>query len=151
MCTVTFIARRQGYCLGMNRDKKLTRPAGLPPKKKKVNGRTVLCPSEPGGGTWIALNDSGACLALINWYSVARRIERNSISRGEVVKAVMTTSSPDLADVTLRKLSLERINPFRLIGIFPAAGAVVEWRWDWKLLIREEHRWKTRQWIFFWP
>ena len=36
MCTVTFIARQKGYCLGMNRDEKLTRPTGLPPKKHGV-------------------------------------------------------------------------------------------------------------------
>ena len=147
MCTITFIAQQNGYCLGMNRDEKLTRTDGLPPTRKKMNGRAVLCPSEPSGGTWIALNDSGSCLALINWHSVTKRVERNSISRGEVVKAVMTMSSPDSADTALRKLSLERINPFRLIGIFPAVDAIVEWRWNLKRLVQKEHRWKTRQWI----
>ena len=34
MCTVTFIERQRDYCLGMNRDEKLARPAGLPPKEK---------------------------------------------------------------------------------------------------------------------
>src|SRR6266853_2821052 len=77
MCTVTFIARRRGYCLGMNRDEKLARPTGLPPRKKMVNGRAVISPSEPGGGTWIALNDQGATLALINWYSIIARVDRN--------------------------------------------------------------------------
>src|SRR5689334_4291843 len=33
MCTVTFIARQRGYCLGMNRDEKLARPIGLPPER----------------------------------------------------------------------------------------------------------------------
>src|SRR5262245_28638586 len=116
MCTVTFIARRKGYCLGMNRDETLQRPAGLPPKKKNVKGRVVLYPSEPGSGAWIALNDSGACLALINWYSVIRRVKRNSLTRGEVVKMVCAADSPDAADAGLNTLPLERINPFRLIG-----------------------------------
>ena len=147
MCTVTFIARRQGYCLGMNRDEKLTRPAGLPPARKNVNGRAVLCPSEPSGGTWIALNDSGACLALINWYSVTQRVGRNSITRGEVVKIVCAADSPDAANARLNTLLLERINPFRLIGIFPAAGEVVEWRWDLKQVVRKKASWMTQQWI----
>src|ERR1041385_4155686 len=51
MCTVTFIGRKKGYCLGMNRDEKRTRIAGLPPGMKRVNGHAVICPSEPGGGT----------------------------------------------------------------------------------------------------
>ena len=75
MCTVSFIARQQGYALAMNRDEKLARVAGLPPKKSIVSGRAVLAPSEPGGGTWIALNDCGATLALINWYSITARVK----------------------------------------------------------------------------
>src|SRR5258708_4187482 len=88
MCTVSFIARKNGYALAMNRDEKLTRAAGLPPKLRKVDGRAVLCPSEPGGGTWIALNHSGATLALINWYSVGAHVKIDAISRGEVVNLV---------------------------------------------------------------
>jgi len=59
MCTVTFIARQTGYCLGMNRDEMLTRPTGLTPKRLKVDGCAVIGPSEPGGGTWITVNDHG--------------------------------------------------------------------------------------------
>lgn len=147
MCTVTFIARQRGYCLGMNRDEKLTRPEALPPTKTTVNGRVVLCPSEPSGGTWIALNDSGVCLALINWYSVNKWVECNAVSRGEVVKALGATDSVEAASVRLNQLLLERINPFRLIGIFPASSELVEWRWDVKRLVRKKHPWKTRQWV----
>jgi uncharacterized protein with NRDE domain len=72
MCTVTFIARQNGYALGMNRDEKVTRVTALPPARFCLAGRTVLCPSEPGGGTWIGINDAGSTLALINWYSLPR-------------------------------------------------------------------------------
>lgn len=147
MCTVTFIAQRNGYCLGMNRDEKLTRADGLPPTRMKVNGRAVLSPSEPSGGTWIALNDTGASLALINWYSVTKRVERNTISRGEVVKTVGAADSSECADARLRELPLKRINPFRLIGIFSASGEVVEWRWNLERLVRKKARWRTQQWI----
>lgn len=147
MCTVTFIARRNGYVLGMNRDEKLTRTIGLPPTRKNVNGREVLCPSEPNGGTWIALNDSGASLALINWYSVTKRVGRGAFSRGEVVKAVRAANSAEAASAGLNELPLKRINPFRLIGIFPVSGEVVEWRWDLKRLVRRKARWRTQQWI----
>jgi Transport and Golgi organisation 2 len=147
MCTVTFIARKGGYYLGMNRDEKLTRPTGLPPKKRNVNGSAVLCPSEPGGGTWITLNESGTCFALINWYAIAQTVDRNPVSRGEVVNLVSANVLPGLADATLIKLPLNQVNPFRLIGIFPAAGEIAEWRWDLKRLVRKNHLWKTKQWI----
>ena len=147
MCTVTFIAQRNGYCLGMNRDEKLTRADGLPPTRKKMNGRAVVCPTESSGGTWIALNDSGASLALINWYSVTKRVERSTVSRGEVVKAVGAADSAEVVNARLMELPLKRINPFRLIGIFPASGDIVEWRWNLKRLARRKAPWRTQQWI----
>jgi hypothetical protein len=131
----------------MNRDENLTRPTGLPPRKQMVNGRAVLSPSEPGGGTWIALNHSGACLALINWYSVTSRVKQNPISRGEVVKSLRATDSADAADAELRGAPLGRINPFRLIGIFPRTQQIFEWRWDLKRLLRKARPWKTQQWV----
>ncbi|MBC8002816.1 MAG: NRDE family protein [Opitutaceae bacterium] len=147
MCTVTFIARQKGYCLGMNRDEKLTRPAGLPPKRKKMNGRAIISPSEPGGGTWIAVNDHGATLALINWYSITARVGGKVVSRGEVINSMSDAISPDFADAALAGLPLKLINPFRLIGAFPVTGEIVEWRWNLEKLVRKNHRWKTQQWI----
>jgi len=147
MCTITLIAQRNGYCLGMNRDEKLTRTRGLPPTKNEVNGRVVLAPSEPGGGTWIALNDAGACFALINWYSATKRAERNAVSRGEIVKAVGAAASAEAAGASLKELPLKCINPFRLIGVFPASGQVIEWRWNLKRLVQRRTRWRTQQWI----
>lgn len=147
MCTVTFIARRRGYALGMNRDEKLTRVIGRPPKRSRREGRAVLCPSEPGGGTWIVVNDGGTTLALINWYSVTARVVQTGVSRGEVVNAVSAAISPAAAETILRAMPLLRINPFRLIGIFPATHAVIEWRWNLKQLVRKRHRWTTQQWI----
>ncbi len=147
MCTVTFIARQRGYCLGMNRDEKLTRPIALPPRERTVNGGAVFAPSEPGGGTWIALNDHGATLALINWYSITARVGGNAISRGEVVNSVSASVSSDSADAALHKCPVNRINPFRLIGVFPTTSEIVEWRWDMRQLVRKPHRWESQQWI----
>lgn len=147
MCTVTFIARQRGYALGMNRDEKLTRPKGLPPQLRILNGLKVLCPSEPDGGNWIALNETGVTLALINWYSVAARVTANPVTRGEVVRTLNAGTSKNSIAEGLDQLPLPRINPFRLIGIFPAASSVVEWRWDLEQLVFEEHAWITQQWI----
>jgi hypothetical protein len=147
MCTVTFLPRRAGYCLGMNRDEKLTRPAALPPRCVKRGARVVICPAEPGGGTWIALNDRGASFALINWYSVPRRISGNAVSRGQVVRRVCSANTPDAVVNALARLPLSRMSPFRLIGVFPATHTLLEWRWDLDALDRVNHSWKRRQWI----
>jgi hypothetical protein len=147
MCTVTFVARKRGYALGMNRDEKLTRAKGLPPKVRTVNGVKVLSPSEPDGGTWIALNETGVTLALINWYSVANRVATHVVSRGEVIETLCASTSLDPVDAGLRKLPLAQINPFRLIGVFPADRSVIEWRWDLNCLVIKNLAWETQQWI----
>src|SRR5207248_11293202 len=73
MCTVSFIPKDQGFYLAMNRDEKRSRSIALPPRIVAVAGCRAIFPREPNGGTWIAVNDAGVCLALINWH----RIQRN--------------------------------------------------------------------------
>jgi hypothetical protein len=147
MCTVSFIARERGYLLAMNRDEKLSRAKGLPPKTVSIGGRAVICPSEPGGGTWIALNDAGVTFALINWYSVKAVVQGNPVSRGTVVNSVSAQVSPASASGLLAELPLPQIAPFRLIGIFPAQTEIYEWRWDLKTLVGSRQHWKPQQWI----
>ncbi len=147
MCTITFWPRDSGYALAMNRDEKLARVRGLGPRVRRVAGQSVVFPSEPGGGTWIALNDSGATLALINWYAITRRVTDCVVSRGDVVQATKTAVDAAEADEALRRLPLAQINPFRLVGAFPRNKQVVEWRWDLKTLRRLKHRWRAGQWI----
>jgi len=147
MCTVTFIARRNGYALGMNRDEKLARVKALRPARYRLEGRTALYPSEPGGGTWIGVNDVGAAFALVNWYSASARVAEKAISRGTIVTSTLIAESPDRASEILTTVSLERVNTFRLLGIFPASQELVEWRWDVKRLDLLSHRWRTNIWV----
>ncbi len=147
MCTVTLIARKSGYVLGMNRDEKFTRVPGLPPAEKVIGGCRVLAPSEPGGGAWIALRDGGVTFALVNWYSIIARVKGETVSRGQVVNAACAANTPGLADAALAQLPLQQINPFRLIGIFPVTQEIAEWLWDAKSLVRKPHPWKDQQWI----
>jgi len=147
MCTVTFCPRKTGYALAMNRDEQLTRVQGLPPRRIRAGDRFAVCPSEPGGGTWIALNDSGAALALINWYSISARVATDAVSRGEVVRRTRMSRTPEEAGETLRALPLMRMNPFRLIGVFPTVKEVMEWRWNLRKLARLSHLWCAKQWI----
>ena len=147
MCTVSFIARQRGYLLAMNRDEQLSRVAGLPPKLKIVNGRKLFSSSEPGGGTWIAVNDAGVSFALINWYSVPARVRQNPVSRGGNVNSGGAQTAPDAALEILAGRPMKRTHPFRLIGVFPATKTVVEWSWDLRRLVRKNHPWRTQQFI----
>jgi hypothetical protein len=147
MCTVTFIARRRGYRLGMNRDEKLTRGAARPPAQHCLENRNAIFPSEPNGGTWIGVNDAGATFALINWYSVPTNVAGTAVSRGEIVKRSLRSDSPEQLDETLSTISLDRVNPFRLLGVFGSSRVVVEWRWDLQRRQRLGHSWQSNVWI----
>jgi hypothetical protein len=131
----------------MNRDEKLARPAGVSPGIIVASGRMIIRPSEPGGGTWIALNDRGVSFGLINWYSVAERAREASVSRGAVVNSVAAQVESRLADGVLATLHLPQINPFRLIGVFPAEQRVIEWRWNGRRLSDVSHKWETSVWV----
>jgi hypothetical protein len=147
MCTVTFMARENGYALGMNRDEKLSRVQALPPSKHLFKGRAAIFPSEPSGGTWIGVNDAGVTFALINWYSVTSRVSYRIVSRGKVTRSLLAFDEILTAEEHLSIFPLKRTNPFRIIGVFPRDKAVVEWRWDLSTLQRVVHDWKTNIWI----
>ncbi len=147
MCTVTFIAAKKGYLLGMNRDEQRSRPEGLPPERIEERGRTIVCPSEASGGTWISSNDAGVSFSLINWYAISARVDAGAASRGDVVREVRSAESAEACEEILRQLPLGRTNPFRLIGFFPETQCISEWRWELTSLTRQDHRWETQQWI----
>jgi uncharacterized protein with NRDE domain len=147
MCTITFIARKKGFAVGMNRDEKLAREPALPPSIVQTGDRRTLFPSERGGGTWIGVNDTGVCFALINWYAIAAQVAGRSVSRGEVVRSALGADSINDANKILGQLPLKRVNPFRLMGFFLARQEIIEWRWNSKKLEPLRHQWETETWI----
>jgi hypothetical protein len=147
MCTVTFVPRRRGYAVAMNRDEQRSRVSGLAPASVALPGCRALFPREPGGGTWIGLNQFGNTLALVNWYSIPRGIGAGARSRGDLVRAALSARHPAEVDPALTPPKLRQTNSFRLIGIFPAVSCVIEWRWDLSRLRVQPHSWAARQWI----
>src|SRR5438552_1368403 len=83
MCTISFVPKLRGFYLAMNRDEKFTRSTALPPAIVDLADRRAIFPREQEGGTWIAANDAGVCLALINWHRVERQPVRSLASRGQ--------------------------------------------------------------------
>jgi hypothetical protein len=131
----------------MNRDEKRSRAKGLPPAVRNINGRQVLYPSEPSGGTWIALNEAGVSFALVNWYSVTAKAKRDVVSRGAIIPSIGAADSAALTHARLSALPLDRINPFRLIGVFADSRGITEWRWDLRQLTLRHRSWRAQQWI----
>ena len=126
----------------MNRDEKHTRAAGLPPQPHQCGSRLCLYPSEPRGGTWIGINDSGLSFALINWYSQPQK-RTGRISRGTLIPALL--AAKNFRGVKLPRLA--RVNPFRLIGVSPRERVLREWRWDGKRLEIHSWDWARHHWF----
>lgn len=120
---------------------------GLSPELRTINGCSVICPSEPAGGTWIATNEQAVTFALINWYSVVATAGKDATSRGQIILAIADAGKSDSASDVLGNLSLKKVNPFRLIGVFPRAREIVEWRWDLERLVPVRHAWRAQPWI----
>ena len=130
MCTVSFVPKSNGFYLAMNRDEKRTRLTALPPEITDIDNHRAVFPHEPNGGTWIAANDAGVCLALINWHRIEREPRRSALSRGRVVKALAGKSSAEEVAASLADLPLRQLRPFRLITIVSSDKSLTEWRWN---------------------
>jgi hypothetical protein len=147
MCTISFVPKSRKFYLAMNRDEKFTRFTALPPAIVDLAGRRAIYPREPKGGTWIAANDAGVCIALINWHRIERQPVRSIASRGQVVRALAAKSSAEEIAAGLAALPLRRLRPFRLITIIPSERTVTEWCWNLNRLSTHKHPWKSRHWF----
>lgn len=147
MCTVTFVPGARGFHVAMNRDERRTRVPGLGAALQGCRDLPAIHPSEPGGGTWIAVNAAGAVHALVNWYPVRHRPGPNPVSRGVVVLALRASATGSASDQIMRRLPLAQLAPFRAVGVFPAGRVVREWRWNARQLEVQDHPWSPRQWI----
>lgn len=146
MCTLTIITRDEGYLLGMNRDESIHRDHALPPARVKKGGVTAIYPHDATGGTWIAANQHGIALALLNWNDVPRPSAKLR-SRGEIIPLLIGAAS--LAEVTRRfnELALDGMHPFRVVGVFPGNKAISEWRYHATGLENAALEWQPHHWF----
>ena len=104
-----------------NRDERRVRPSALPPAVRRVDGRLAIMPIDPvGGGSWIAVNDCGLAVALLNVSDEtpgASAPDRQLLSRGLLVSAVAGSHSVSRALDRALTLSVADYKPFRLLLI----------------------------------
>ena len=147
MCTISFIPGRDGFLLGMNRDELRSRPIALPPELHETSEGFAVYPSEPGGGTWIGMNDAGLCLTLINWHKIpVRRIDRAE-SRGIVIRELIQSNAGEDLSRFLHALPIEGMPPFRLIAINSREKVIAEFQWDQSRVVTMRHGWIPGHWF----
>ena len=131
----------------MNRDEKRDRFAALAPAIVETETHRAVFPREPSGGTWISVNDTGVCLALINWHRIERKPKNEILSRGLVVRELAGQSTADEVAASLKRLPLRNLRAFRLIVISRDDRRVIEWRWNLQRLTRRDHDWQRQHWF----
>jgi Transport and Golgi organisation 2 len=147
MCTLSLVTKATGFLLAMNRDEQRTRTTALPPAVHRCGDLSARYPSEPGGGTWIGLNEAGLCVALINWYSRPQYRGTPAFSRGTIIPRLLACSSLEEMERTLRALPSERLNPFRLFAIGRSSQEVREYQSQESGMERVDHPWTTGHWF----
>ena len=149
MCTLSVIPRTNDYLLAMNRDERIERGAGELPEIYHRNGTTAVYPSDGAGGTWIAANEYGITLALLNWNDIVPLPlgRRKARSRGEIIPTLASVASLKVLQTEFGALNLEGIQPFRFVGVFPSEQAIAEWGWDSVQLTLQTSGWHSRHWF----
>jgi hypothetical protein len=128
----------------MNRDEQRERPLARPPSEHLVAGCRTIYPSEPEGGTWIAGNEHGVVLALLNWYALPAPAGSGSPSRGAIIPALLGSSTAGEAGIRIASLSMKTIKPYRLFTFSGHERLIVESRWDGARLEELCHPWIKR-------
>lgn len=148
MCTLSFIPGKDGYIAAMNRDELLTRPLALSPEVFTLGDVETIYPREPMGGTWIACNDRGVLLALLNWHEIdAPPSAERQRTRGSVIPALISATDSTEAEARFGRFHLAGLLPFRLIGIFPHKRNVNEWSWDGQRSRSTQIGWSRGHWF----
>lgn len=128
MCTMTWFVNQDGYDLFFNRDERLTRSRALPPsiQTHSSSGDTIdyISPTDvDAGGTWIAVNEYGVTVCLLNHYQF-EQIEtyKKWISRGEIVRRFSKVITLQDSQKIFEGMSLEDYRAFRMFIIEPAGN-----------------------------
>lgn len=135
MCTVSWLHQRGGYQLFCNRDEKRTRRPASGPKMLMHDGVRVIAPIDGDfGGTWIAVNEFGMSLALLN-RGPASPIQ---LSRGLVLVNLIAARAVSEVRDRIATFELSDFAPFTLAGLEPGSPATL-FNWNGRALTVVPH------------
>lgn len=115
MCTLSWRRDANGYQVYFNRDEQRSRPKARLPKQFEHLGLKFLMPLDPvGKGSWIAVNEKGLSLYLLNHYQ-GQVPEGPLISRGKLLRSLAHHTCIAKVSTVLKETALERYAPFTLV------------------------------------
>ena len=119
MCTMTWFLQDHGYQLFFNRDEKLSRSQAETPTLQTDGGLQFISPTDAdAGGTWIAVNQFGVTVCLLNHYEFEQiATYKDWTSRGEIVRKFATIGSIGDAIAFFNDIELVNYRAFRMFII----------------------------------
>lgn len=141
MCTLTFTGAAlrpaadlgdRGYTLLFNRDELRSRGPEIPPAEARTpSGVRYLAPTDSdAGGTWLAVNEHGVTVALLNGYIQSRGPARDEwTSRGALVRSLADMGSVDELWWRLSPRRLEAFRPSVVVAVGLGQRPLMA-RWD---------------------
>jgi len=127
MCTVSWLHQPDGYHLLCNRDEKRTRGVAVGPRAAARDGVRYLAPTDfDHRGTWLAVNEYGLSVCLLNGPAPAKPPAR---SRGLLVADLIHARDLDHAATLVQRADLTRYAPCTLLFVQPQRSALIA-HWD---------------------
>lgn len=141
MCTVSWLPLADGYTLCFNRDERYSRAPAMPPTERMDRGVRYLAPLDGDfGGTWLAANEFGITLCLLNRYRIpGYEPPARPLSRGLLVLELAGSTSARDAVAALEDRPLDQVQPFSLVAVEPGQAVRVV-AWDGQALCGLTHR-----------
>ncbi len=143
MCTASWLLEKNGYQVFFNRDEQIGRAKAHPPTEFVTHdGIRFVMPVDPvGKGSWIATNEFGLTLCLLNYYQ-GELPGGALISRGQLVKKFAHYSGSKALFAEFSSLSLEHYAPFTLVifdsQLCSTQGNVIALQWNGKALLNTQ-------------
>jgi len=124
MCTVSWSDGPDGLHIFCNRDEQRAREAATPPAPGDRDGLHFLAPRDGrAGGTWIATNERGLAVCLLNHYPrPSPPPPANRVSRGELVLSLMGCPDVEHARALLQAGALAPYQPCIVLLFFRRPG-----------------------------
>jgi hypothetical protein len=130
MCSVSWMREGSILRVFMNRDERRTRAAEAPPAETLRDGVRRIAPADgEAGGTWIAVNEYGLVVLVVNGYLRDDCEPMDAPrSRGRLVHDVAAARTSGELRTRLEAHDLRRYRSFRMLGLHPDdTGLLATW------------------------
>jgi len=130
VCTVSWVQQPGGYHLMANRDEKRSRGRAFAPAIRECGGVRYVAPIDADfGGTWIAANEFGVSVCLLNGDAGTQNsLPAPKRSRGILLRELAWETTGVDCLLSLRQLDLSPYAPFVLLILEPDRPAILaEW------------------------